>query len=141
MQETTKLDSFQTRGKVVRIDNPEEAGEVIMDHWKEFWSRYNFNEVPEMPKAYYFNYESNQTGPYFFAVGLPPEIVKDTEGQETLTIPEQQYVIIEKTGEMPGVVFEAWQEVWNGDIDRAYTYDIEEYPDPKTVKLYIAVKN
>lgn len=136
-----ELDSFQSKGEKIRIENPKEAGEQIMKHWHKFWSNYSFNEIKEMPKAFYFNYQGNQNDPYSFLVGLSPENSKELENQEILNIPKQKYVIFEKTGEMPQAVFECWKEVWESKLDRAFTIDFEEYPNPNTIKIYIAIKN
>lgn len=152
MRNTIELEPFQIKGEVIKINNPNEASQQIMQHWNNFWKHHNFKELKSMPKAIYFNYEGNQNDPYSFLVGLSSEENTELENEETLnkvenknevshtiTIPKQKYVIIEKTGEMPQVVFEAWQEVWNSNINRSFNFDIEEYPNPNTVKLYIGL--
>ncbi len=47
---------------------------------------------------------------------------------------------------LEGAVYKMWEEIWNSDTPRAYTYDFEVYgpksqnPLDAEVEIYIAVK-
>jgi predicted transcriptional regulator YdeE len=97
--------------------------------------------------AVYFDYDGDHTQPYSFFIGCP--VATDAElpeGLATITIPTQQYTTITAKGIMPDCVADAWNNIWQSDINRAYGYDFEVYNELSAdwqnavVAIYISVK-
>lgn len=97
--------------------------------------------------AVYFNYEGDHTRPFDYFIGCrvaPGTAVP--EGLDSLEIPEQRYTYLLARGEMPACIANAWREVWNSNLPRSYTYDLEVYDERShdwshaEVDLFVAMK-
>lgn len=78
--------------------------------------------------AVYHNYDGDHTGPYEFFIGCAVDSeAKVPDGMVSIEIPAQDYQLRLAKGQMPNCIAEAWMEIWDSDIDRAYTYDFEVY--------------
>lgn len=149
----TKMESFQVIGIKTRTSNSEEAkgNGKISKLWGQFFSKKTLAKIPKKLDgdiiAIYYDYESDSSGPYSLLVGakVAPG-TKAPRGMETLQVPAQEYrQFVSAKGEMPGVVIDAWKQVWTTDMKRKYSYDLEVYGekarDPKSaqVDLYISL--
>jgi predicted transcriptional regulator YdeE len=101
----------------------------------------------------YTEYESDFRGEYTFFIGEEVDSFDDLpEGFKALTIEAQSYVkFTTEPGPMPGVVIQAWQDIWRMNVDdfgghRRYHADFERYderaadPQNAVVDIYIGSK-
>ena len=100
----------------------------------------------------YTNYNSNELGDYTYFVGEEVSMTYDIPKSLTLlTIPASQYQkFTTEPGKMPGVVIEAWQQIWAmtreelGGV-RNFVADFEIYdqkacdPSNAIVDIYIGI--
>ena len=157
-QQHVSLESFQIIGIKTRTTNAEEmkgAGR-IQTLWNQFYSQQVVEKISGKVDAkiisVYHDYESNATGAYSVLVGV--KVAAGTtvpEGMHLVNVPAQSYVQwTSRQGEMPGVVIELWQNVWQlesaSELKRKYTMDLEIYdersmnPANAIVELFIATK-
>lgn len=139
-----KVTGFKVRTKNSNEMNLETA--QIGNLWEKFFTEIAKNLNPES-KVYgvYTNYESDANGE-FDVFAASDKFERDTiENLETITIVEGKYLVFTKTGEMPKVVIEAWQDIWEyfADTDckhvRKYQTDFEFYKNEKEVEVYIGI--
>jgi predicted transcriptional regulator YdeE len=88
----------------------------------------------------YSNYTSDINGDYDVTVG-----VEVTKPKNAIVIEDEKYLVFTKQGELPEVVFEAWQEIWdyfanNSEYERKYTIDFEKYSKEDEIEIYISIK-
>ena len=88
----------------------------------------------------YSDYESDVTGSYKITVG-----VEVTKPKNAIVIEDKKYLVFKKQGELPMVVVELWQEIWdyfekNSDYERAFTVDFEKYAKEDEIEIYVAIK-
>ena len=142
MTSIIQIEEFRVIGKSTRID-PKLQGKDIMNFWQEFWKRHNPQELKQMPLALYYDYEDDYSKPYSLLIGFKTQngTTSVKEDEVCITVPSQSVQVFQNSGSMPSVVFSTWKEVWNSNIKRSFTFDIEEYVDKNTVKLSIGVKN
>lgn len=151
--ETTKKEGFTIVGITVRTSN--ENGKAVKDI-PALWNKFIGGDIKSKIKnrvddtiyALYTDYEGDHTKPYTTMVGCK---VKDLENiPEDLTvkiIPNNTYAkFIAKGGLTKNAVYDKWLTIWEADIDRTYTTDIEVYgekaidPTNGEVEIYIAVR-
>jgi predicted transcriptional regulator YdeE len=93
----------------------------------------------------YFEYETDHMGYYTALLGCkvaPKALIP--ERFKKIDIPEGEYLIHTLSGEIPKIVGEAWQEIWEFGNNRTYTFDFDRYirglgnitPE---VRIYVAV--
>ncbi len=144
--ETVQIDNFEVDGLVIRTINNEVLKEPIIPNlWKKFIDEEVFEKIPHKANstfiyAVYTDYESDVHGHYTLLIGAK---VQDSKNElpnnfEKRMVHEGKYVVFTALNQEK--VFEAWMEIWNTPLDRAYTSDFECY-DLTTgqVKIYIAV--
>lgn len=119
------------------------------------WARLRTMKNPNPPAAVYTDYESDHYGYFTGVAGFTRNSADDFSAGEVLAkVPAGRYAKFVNTGKLPEVVIAAWQVVWqaekDGSLQRAYTTDLETYPnmreamnnpDKVTVELYIAIKS
>ncbi len=90
----------------------------------------------------YTNYSSNIDGEYDILVGV--DVESRNENFDNIKIKGGKFLVFEKSGQIPQIVIELWQEVWEhfktSQTQRAYTNDFERYISDDKVELYIAIK-
>lgn len=157
-QQTTSLEDFQIIGIKTRTTNAEEmkgAGR-IQALWNQFYSEKVMDKISGKVDAKiisaYHDYESDATGAYSVLVGVKVAAgTKVPDGMHLVSVPAQNYSqLTSRQGEMPTVVIEMWQKVWQleskSELKRKYTVDLEIYdersmnPASAIVELFIAVK-
>lgn len=156
--QSTELAAFQIIGIKTRTTNAEEmkgAGR-IQALWTQFYSEQIMTKIPGPADAKiisaYHDYESDANGAYSVLVGM--KVVAGTkvpEGMHVINVPSQNYLqFTTREGEMPGVVIEVWQKVWDleskSELKRKYSVDLEIYdersmnPANAIVEMFIATK-
>jgi predicted transcriptional regulator YdeE len=113
-------------------------------------------ESPGITYCAYTDYTSDHTGDYTYFIGEKVRHADSPlpEGFHLLRIPQQSYVkFTTPAGQMPGIVIEAWQTIWQSpnpffkNNQRLYTTDFELYdhraqdPSASVVDIYIGIAN
>lgn len=140
-------------GLATRTTNAAEANPAtakIPQLWGQFRNDKWFDRLEQAgalgpPLAVYSAYESDVSGSYQILVGRevrsPPPL---SPPPQIVSVPEARYLVFRRSGPLPQVVIDGWQEVWeyfaaNDAPARAYTWDVEIYPDATSVEIWVAV--
>uniref|UniRef100_UPI0040488B47 GyrI-like domain-containing protein n=1 Tax=Aliarcobacter sp. TaxID=2321116 RepID=UPI0040488B47 len=88
----------------------------------------------------YSDYESDVTGNYKVTVG-----VEVTKPKNAIVIEDKKYLVFTKQGELPLVVVELWEEIWdyfekNSEYERAFEIDFEKYAKEDEIEIYVSIK-
>lgn len=102
--------------------------------WQQFEKGKVVEQIPNKTDntiyAVYYDYDGDYTKPYSYFIGCKVEPETSTpSGLNSLTIPEQNYHKITAKGKMPACIADAWKEIWNSELNRAYGYDFEVYDE------------
>lgn len=104
----------------------------IGNHWQSFEQGQYFSKIPNIQSqevyAVYHEYEGDHMAPFSYFIGCkvsPGTEVPD--GLEALKIPAGSYNQVIAKGKMPDCIGQAWQEVWQSEIPRAFHMDYEVY--------------
>lgn len=128
---------------VTSNDDPN-MGKTIGGLWEKLYqggiSETIKNKVNQYAIGLYSDYEDNK---YLVTVGN--EVCKiENEGLAIKKIPAGKYAKFSIEGHMEKIVSEAWNEIWQMDLDRSYEADFEEYLNSDfnnaKVDLYISLK-
>jgi predicted transcriptional regulator YdeE len=151
--EKQKHDAFALIGITVRTCNTDGTAAVdIPALWQRFRSENLLSKIHNVlsPDVYsvYTEYEGDYTRPYTTLIGYRVADLDDVpEGLTGILIPQGEYQKRVVTGNLlKGAVYEAWLEIWQSDIPRAYTADYEVYgageqdPENALVDIYLSVK-
>jgi predicted transcriptional regulator YdeE len=130
-----KLDSFQVVGIAVRTSNHKGAAAVdIPAHWQKFMADQIMQQIPNKSSneiyAIYTNYEGDYTSPYDFVLGCKVESTDHIpEDMVSITIASSPYEQFTVKGDLEKgrIVFDAWQNIWKSEMNRAYEVDFEVY--------------
>ena len=142
------LDPFYVSGITTTTNNANESDEnsaKIPTLWQSYVDDNiegkTFNKAKSMAMyGVYTNYESNEQGEYDYTIGI-----EVTKPKNAITIPKQRYLVFTKQGELPEVVIETWQEIWDYfasptcEHERVFTYDFEKYAKEDEIEIYIAI--
>ncbi|MFC4874448.1 GyrI-like domain-containing protein [Negadavirga shengliensis] len=97
--------------------------------------------------AVYFDYEGDHTQPFAYFIGCKVRSGVDVpEGMAKLEVPAGDYTLVRAKGKMPDCMVNAWKEVWESDIPRAYGMDFEVYGEKSRdwsnakVAIYLSVR-
>ncbi|AFD06815.1 GyrI-like domain-containing protein [Solitalea canadensis] len=146
----THFTDFYFVGKSIRTSN-ETAETDIGNFWAQFLQQ-NWIEQVEHKSGnrilgLYYDYEGDFTKPYSFAIGCRVDNIDVVpEGLIALKIPASNYAEFIARGKMPDCIIDTWVDIWNSDIDRSYTFDLEAYsPDSFVsedahVEIFISTK-
>lgn len=144
-------EEFYVVGISVRTTNEKgNAKEAIPKLWKDFMELDMYNKVinrkEEAIYAVYTNYEKDHTKPYDTILGFKVNDLNTIpENMVGVTIKKSSYKQFIATGDLTkDIVIHKWMEIWNTDLDRAYSADFEVYDkiqDPKNgeVEIFIAI--
>lgn len=125
-----QLEAVTIYGDTIRTNNSrrQEYGHA----WHKFGDE---NDVAaNTVYALYFNYESDFRGDFDFMIG----IAKDN-GKPAYEIPAGEYYVWDVGTEDPMDVPDAWQEIWDSGMERAYITDFELYVPGESIKIYLAL--
>lgn len=148
-----QIESFHLIGITVRTNNSSgAAAKDIPALWQRFFEEQTGNKIPhktgEELYCVYTDYEGDYTQDYTTLLGCRTSSLDDIpEGMQGITIAAGNYTRFEAQGKTEeGFVYQKWTEIWQSDLDRAYTSDFEVYDFSKSdngtdvVNIFIALK-
>lgn len=117
--------------------NDEHVMQKITDMWKNA-SAALLNKDDNVYGLYY-EYESNYKGDYTLCVAV------ERKDEPSIVIPENtKYEIFKVNTNDDQGIFNTWNEIWKkedeGQLKRAYTYDLEKYDPNGNIDIWIAVR-
>ncbi|MDX9961522.1 MAG: GyrI-like domain-containing protein [Aliarcobacter sp.] len=88
----------------------------------------------------YSDYGSDASGNYKVTVG-----VEVTKAKNAIVIEDKKYLVFTKKGELPMVVVELWEEIWehfkkNSEYERAFEIDFEKYAKEDEIEIFVSIK-
>ena len=88
----------------------------------------------------YSDYASDASGNYKVTVG-----VEVTKPKNAIVIEDKKYLVFKKQGELPMVVVELWEEIWdyfekNSEYARAFEVDFEKYAKEDEIEIFVSIK-
>jgi len=128
-------------------NNDPEMGEIIGGLWGKLYQGGIYptikNKINQRAIGLYYDYTGSDFQSYTTLVGN--EVSKsDNSELATQIIPAGKYAKFSLHGNMQTVVGEAWAEIWQIPLDRAFTGDFEEYlnsdMENADIDIYIALK-
>lgn len=139
-------------GEVVRTTNAAESdpssaqipglwARVLGDSTLAGWPRRVGTDVFSV----YFDYESDETGAYSVLVGVGADSDTDVPaGSSSVRLDETPRVAFPSAGPLPAGIIDAWGRVWSatasGEIDRAFTTDVEVHRADGPAEILVAVR-
>lgn len=131
----TQIQTFKLAGLALARKTTNANGRSSHDCGK-LWSEFEAADMVSKIKnrltddviAVYHQYEGNQMQSFSYFIGC--KISPDDEASEELdylTITEGVYQKISVSGKMPDCMTNAWKEIHDSDIKRAFTADFEIY--------------
>ncbi|MEE3999403.1 effector binding domain-containing protein [Tenacibaculum sp. FZY0031] len=147
---TEQKEPFYVVGISVRTTNEnQQAAKDIPALWQRFMSENIAEQIPNKLSneiyAVYTDYESDYTKPYTTIIGCKvSEIDAIPKGLVSKKITAPSYkTYIAKGSLTDNIVYNKWLEIWNKDINRAYTSDYEVYgakaSDPTNAEVIICI--
>ena len=126
------------------LEMSEENGKIA-----QLWEDYFANDVykktfdkanSDFMYGVYSDYESDVTGNYKITV-----CVEVTKAKNAIVIEDKKYLVFTKKGELPMVVVELWEEIWdyfekNSDYERSFEVDFEKYAKEDEIEIYVSIK-
>lgn len=148
--EKQQLTSFSVIGITVRTSNQNgEAAQDIPALWQRFYSENVSGQIKGLITSdiysVYTEYEGDYTQPYTTLIGHRVENLDHIpDGMRGFVIAGGNFVKWQVKGDLSlGLVFNAWTEIWNTELSRAYRADFEVYKagveDPKSAEAEIYV--
>ncbi|MBA4745673.1 MAG: effector binding domain-containing protein [Muricauda sp.] len=96
--------------------------------------------------AVYFDYEKDEAAPFSYFIGCRvDDNVETPKNLNSLKIPSQKYQKVTARGVMTGCIIDAWNKIWNADIERKFGFDFEVYDersenwDDAVVDIYVSI--
>ena len=130
--------------KVTTTNKDGKSAQDLYQIWNKFMEKDFIESLQKIAKnpinyAVYTNYEKDfSEGNYDVYVGMETE--NSENNFENILVDWEKFEIFEFEYTSPESVFEAWKTIWeNKNINRAYTYDIEEYYEEGKFRIYISV--
>lgn len=150
---TQTINPFYVIGISVRTTNEHgQAAQDIPALWQRFLGE-NIaskigNKVSEDIYCLYTDYEKDHTRPYTTLLGYHVSNLDHIPvGLVGKSVDEANYAkFVAKGNLQQGAVFNAWTEIWNSDIPRAFSTDFEVYgtraqnPEEAEVDIFIGLK-
>lgn len=150
MNQQTTLAPFFVIGISVRTSNNGPSATDIPALWDRFRTEDLAGQISGIISndvySIYTDYEGDYTQPYTTILGFKVANLDEIpDGMRGISIEGGNYVKRTAKGNLlAGVVFEAWVNIWNSELPRAYTADFEVYgakasnPEDAEVEIYIA---
>ena len=128
--------------KVTTTNKDGKSAQDLYQIWNKFMEKDFIESIQKIAKnpinyAVYTNYEKDfSEGNYDVYVGMETE--NSENNFENILVDWEKFEVFEYTS--PESVFDAWKTIWeNKNLNRAYTYDIEEYYEEGKFRIYISV--
>jgi len=135
---------FTVIGVSDRVQNDDPA--AIGALWDAFRARDVKTEIgqPASEEVYcvYHDYDGGFMDPYQMTIGYRvPAGTATPEGLSRAEIPSQQAVAISAEGPQPQTLISHWQEIWNGDLNRAFhaDYDVYDARNAERVTIHVGL--
>ncbi|CAN0602926.1 unnamed protein product [Ectocarpus sp. 12 AP-2014] len=151
--ENVQKEGFKIIGLKVRTTNQNgQAATDIGGLWQKFISEGILDKIPNKVAvsvlSIYCNYESDHNGAYDTILGcMVSTLGQVPEGMIAQEFPKGNYAEYMAAGDLSqGVVYNAWVDIWNRDLDRTYIADFEVYgaeasnPKDATIAIFVGVK-
>ena len=126
------------------IEMSEENGKIA-GLWEEYFSKDVYKKTFDKANSdfmygVYSDYESDASGNYKVTVG-----VEVTKPKNAIVIEDKKYLVFTKQGELPMVVVELWEEIWeyfekNNEYERAFEIDFEKYAKEDEIEIFVSIK-
>ena len=126
------------------IEMSEENGKIA-GLWEEYFSKDVYKKTFDKANSdfmygVYSDYESDVNGNYKITVG-----VEVTKPKNAIVIEDKKYLVFTKKGELPMVVVELWEEIWdyfekNNEYERSFEIDFEKYTKEDEIEIYVSIK-
>lgn len=121
---------------------------IIGGLWEKFYDGgiYEALAKDEKKPSYgiYTQYESDETGSYTFMTACESDGENLPENTKAMTIPAGKYAKFTAVGDVQTAVMNAWKEVWEADLHRAFICDFEEYTSDEmknaVISIYVGLK-
>ena len=144
----TRVKKLMISGISVITNNETEMSEEngkIASLWEEYFEKdvykKTFNKSnSDFMYGVYSDYESDASGNYKVTVG-----VEVTKPKNAIVIEDKKYLVFTKQGELPMIVVELWEEIWdyfekNSDYERAFEVDFEKYAKENEIEIFVSIK-
>ena len=122
-----------------------EENEKIAQLWEDYFANDVYKKTFDKANSdfmygVYSDYASDVTGNYKITVG-----VEVTKVKNAIVIEDKKYLVFTKKGELPMVVVELWEEIWdyfekNSDYERSFEVDFEKYAKEDEIEIYVSIK-
>lgn len=139
--------AFHVAGLTVRTTNGDESDPSsgrLAALWTRFFDQEIYASTPHRNAdkrlfGVYSGYESDAHGAFDVTAG-----VSVAEGTGSVAIEAGDYLVFTARGEVPRLVIDAWQRVWDyfeahPEIVRRFRSDFEAYDGPDAVAIHIGV--
>ena len=148
-----KIEPFKVIGISVRTTNENnQAAKDIADLWGKFMSENILSAIPNKVDntvySIYTEYESDHTKPYTAILGCKViNLNSIPEGMTGKSFDGGNYVKLTAKGDlMKGLIVNKWIEIWEMNLNRAFTADFEAFgekaqnPADAEVDFYLALQ-
>lgn len=129
-----KIQKFNVIGIAMRTTNENgQAASDIPALWNQFMTEQTLQKIPNKINdtlyCIYTDYEKDHTKPYTTILGCKVDNLDSIpEGMVGKTFNESLYEKrTAKENLLQGLVYNEWLEIWNSNLDRAFTSDFEVY--------------
>lgn len=143
----SKVKKLMLSGISVETNNANEMNEdtaKIAQLWDDYFTQgihsKTFNKANDgYMYGVYSDYVSDVSGDFKVTIG-----VEVTKPKNAIVIEDQRYLVFSKKGELPQVVIDTWQEIWDyfdaePEYERAYKIDFEKYVSEDEIEIYISI--
>ena len=140
-------------GIAIRTSNEDQQAAIDIPRlWERFFSENIAEKIPSKIDSaiysVYTDYERDYTRPYTCILGCRVSNLDNIpEGMTGKVIEGGKFAAFTAKGNLnEGAVFNKWTEIWNADLPRAYTADLEVYgeralnPEVAEVDIFIALE-
>jgi len=147
------IETFHIVGIAVRTTNEhEQAMQDIPALWQKFMAEgiagQITNKISDAIYCVYTDYEKDHTKPYTTILGCSVSSLENVpDGMVGKTIEKANYVKFVAKGDVhKGAVYNAWLNIWQANVQRAFTADFEVYderalnPADAEVDIFVSVK-
>lgn len=145
--EIVTLEEKKIIGLTARTGNNDpEMTRIIGGLWQRFMGENLGEQISGRPNAFSVGlYSAYDFAEMTYDVTVGVESKEDVvDGFSIKIIPAGRYAMFRVKGDVVKDVSEAWDRIWELDLDRSFTADFEEYVgmngDVADVNLYIALK-
>lgn len=151
--QTIQKEELSIVGISTRTSNEKGKAEIdIPKLWHHFMNEQVLDTIPNRVNntlfALYTDYETDHTGEYTVILGCQVKSLDAIPEKFTVKfIPRSNYKKFTAKGNLTkDAVFNTWMEIWNTDLKRAYTTDLEVYggkaidPTNGEADIFVAVE-